>query len=204
MTPQTLDRRPTCPTPVPLLSDRDVFDEWGYTAATSLPGTAVLMRHGGGLASSSPYSLRIESLWDEVHPVVIQEVLLPTGGRVVVSSLSAASPTWLRPTSQRIVQLLMRGAADPERMPRAEVVMDALSFLAELNLPRIAAPSIAPLNGGGLQLEWHRGGVDVEVIVSTDDERGTYVRIRATGEEVEFGLEPERLRNLVGDRLLPG
>ena len=111
--------------------------------------------------------------------------------------------TWLTPTLEAFERLLQLDA-DDEWHPRPDVefVAEALTFFSSA-LPRDAAPpSVAPLNDGGLQVEWHRGGLDVEVIFSADDdERGVYIRDREHGEEIHLPLSPSEFAAAVGDRL---
>ena len=69
----------------------------------------------------------------------------------------------------------------------ALVVADVVNFLVKVAVPGIAQPSIVPLADGGLQIEWHRGGLDVEVTFS-EDEPGLFVLNHDTGEESERPL----------------
>lgn len=72
------------------------------------------------------------------------------------------------------------------REVKADMAIDAAKFLAKVAFPGIAAPSITPLAEGGLQVEWHRGGLDIEVAFS-DDEPGVYIVDREGG-EIELPL----------------
>lgn len=70
----------------------------------------------------------------------------------------------------------------------AHAVVAALAFLGRL--PLQSAPSLVPTSRGGIQLEWHTGGVDVEIeclpngqaILSAEDAR--------TQESVERSVVP--------------
>jgi len=64
---------------------------------------------------------------------------------------------------------------------KADMAIDAAAFLAKVAFPGIASPSIVPLADGGVQVEWHRGGLDIEVAFS-DEEPGVYVVDRQGGE----------------------
>ena len=78
----------------------------------------------------------------------------------------------------------------------------ALTFFASALPPTTAPPSLSPLNDGGVQAEWHRGGLDVEIVFSPDEsESGIFVRDKETGEEQELALDPAAFRALIGDRL---
>lgn len=68
------------------------------------------------------------------------------------------------------------------REVKADMAIDAAKFLTRVAFPGIAAPSIVPLSDGGVQVEWHRGGLDIEITFS-DDEPGVYVVDREGGED---------------------
>ncbi len=51
--------------------------------------------------------------------------------------------------------------------------------------PNLAAPSAVPTVRGGLQLEWHRQGVDVEIEFGVDDSASAYAKERGTGAALE-------------------
>lgn len=69
---------------------------------------------------------------------------------------------------------------------KGDMAIDAAAFLTKVAFPGIAAPSITPLADGGVQVEWHRGGLDIEIAFS-DEEPGIYVVDRQGG-EVELPL----------------
>src|SRR5665213_1133980 len=72
------------------------------------------------------------------------------------------------------------------REVKADMAIDAAKFLAKVAFPGIAAPSVTPLAEGGLQVEWHRGGLDIEVAFS-DEEPGVYI-VDREGDELELPL----------------
>ena len=126
------------------------------------------------------------------------------GAIVVFASDDPLNVEWLTPTINALNTLLAIEDADEEALSPADPknVSRALGFLSEA-LPRNAAPpSFSPLNDGGVQAEWHRGGLDVEVIFSDDpDESGIYVHDKATGEERELPLTRAVFVAVVGNRL---
>jgi len=69
---------------------------------------------------------------------------------------------------------------------KGDMAIDAAAFLTKVAFPGIAAPSITPLADGGVQVEWHRGGLDIEVAFS-DEEPGIYIVDRQDG-EAEYPL----------------
>jgi hypothetical protein len=73
------------------------------------------------------------------------------------------------------------------REVKGDTAMEAVKFLAEVAYPKIAAPSIVPISDGGVQVEWHRGGLDIEISFSEDDP-GVYVEDREDGSSEELAL----------------
>jgi hypothetical protein len=67
-------------------------------------------------------------------------------------------------------------------------VQDALSFLAQTIEPTTAPPAVVPLADGGVQMEWHQGGLDVEIAFSPNEEPEMYVADHETG--TEWDLNP--------------
>jgi len=110
---------------------------------------------------------------------------------------------WLEPTFARIGNLFTIEATDyGHASPDPELVAEALMFFSTVLTPDAAPPSLAPLNDGGIQAEWHCGGLDVEVIFSADpDERGIFVRDKETGGEHDLPLTHEAFTSAVGARL---
>ncbi len=114
-------------------------------------------------------------------------------------------PAWFDPLMQGFVDLLTlppdwdsygAGRIDPD------LVHEAMSFMNNLLGPSSPAPCVAPLSSGGLQLEWHRNGIDLEVVFDRGEERFFYFRNRVSGEEAEQALrENSRLLRTIIDRL---
>jgi hypothetical protein len=69
----------------------------------------------------------------------------------------------------------------------AEAAVAAVRFLLNAAYPEIAAPAVVPLPDGGVQLEWHRGGLDIEIAFS-EAEPGIYVEDHTTGTSHESSL----------------
>lgn len=106
-----------------------------------------------------------------------------------VTMTSAASP-WFGTALNRISRLtsLAVGWNGYESHEiRADMVMEAVEFLTRVAFPGIAAPAIVPLADGGVQVEWHSGGLDIEVAFS-DEDPGVYVEDRQSGKSEELSL----------------
>lgn len=103
-------------------------------------------------------------------------------------------PAWFDPLVQGFVDAL---ALPPDwdsygAGPIASrIVHDALNFANAVLGPTSPPPRVVPLSSGGLQLEWHRNGVDLEVVFDRDDEPFFYYHNRTSGEESEYSLPAE-------------
>jgi hypothetical protein len=124
--------------------------------------------------------------------------------RVYVTS-QVFDTTWFRPTLEAVSRLRMvtaQASGYGESPTDTKSAASLIGFLSRALDRRAPAPSLAPLSDGGIQAEWHRGGLDVEILVSDDEgESGVYVRDRETGAEQEFPLDVARFREAVSDRL---
>jgi hypothetical protein len=58
-------------------------------------------------------------------------------------------------------------------MPKAQARADKI--LCCLNLPG-DAPALVPTSAGGLQLEWHRAGLDVEISIELNGEADIWIK----------------------------
>lgn len=71
-----------------------------------------------------------------------------------------------------------------------DAIFGAIAFLLEeaSAVPNIAAPSVVPTVRGGLQLEWHRRGVDIEIEFSPNNAASWCAEDRTSGEVIEKPL----------------
>lgn len=104
-------------------------------------------------------------------------------------------PAWFDPLMQGFVDVLTlppnwdsyhAGVIDPK------LVQDAMNFINGILTPASPAPRVAPLSSGGVQLEWHRNGVDLEVVFDRGEQPFFYFQNRADGEESEHSLPEDR------------
>lgn len=95
---------------------------------------------------------------------------------------------WLGPTVTKLASLLSLpfgwdgGRGQPVS---AEVAIYAVSLLIETMPRRAVAPHLVPLAGGGLGIEWHRNGLDVELIIPRAGSVDAFWEDLATGIETE-------------------
>lgn len=95
---------------------------------------------------------------------------------------------WVREATERFDYLLSLspGWDGHEAVPvKNEHVLAAGKFLSTVMAPETAAPAIVPTADGGIQIEWHQGGVDVEVLFSDCDDDALYVHDLASRKEWE-------------------
>jgi len=71
----------------------------------------------------------------------------------------------------------------------------AISLLLNILEPNMPEPAIVPTNRGGLQIEWHRDGVDIEIEVQSPSRLYVAFEDENTGEEWE--------KQISGDLKLP-
>ncbi|MEJ7570345.1 MAG: hypothetical protein WKF41_19040 [Gaiellaceae bacterium] len=101
------------------------------------------------------------------------------------STSEPEKPEWWAPVTARVKEIASLRAgwdtygADP--VDRRNIVA-ALNFLLQSVGRRAPVPGIVPLPDGGLQLEWHRGGMDVEVEFYEGEDQGLYFRDAQSGE----------------------
>jgi hypothetical protein len=167
------------------------------------PGTAELTLQERGILATSAYAAYLDdfSSADRVPVSAFQQPVLVTRNRQYYSrgqtytitwqDFGQPLPAWFDPLIQGFVDLLTLppnwdsyGAVviDPK------VVQDAMSFIHGLLGPTSPAPRVVPLSDGGLQLEWHRNGIDLEIVYDRDEAPHFYYRKRLSGEESEHPL----------------
>ena len=102
---------------------------------------------------------------------------------------NVATARWFRPVVSRLegALSLAPGWDSYSALPTtATEVEAAILFLASFLDHDSAPPTIVPLPDGGIQLEWHRGGVDVEATFPVAEDAELYIRDIDSGEEVEL------------------
>lgn len=95
---------------------------------------------------------------------------------------------WVREVSERFDYLLSLplGWDGHQAVPiKNEHALAAGKFLSVVMAPDTAAPAIVPTADGGVQVEWHQGGVDVEMFFGDCDDDALYVHDVASGKEWE-------------------
>ncbi len=106
----------------------------------------------------------------------------------VVVEVSQPEPTWLYPTLDRL-QHLSRLSDNWDsyggRPLTDEAVFTSLSVIARLLSDESVPPAIVPTSEGGVQLEWHREGDELEIRVAPGGEISAFRFNEAAGEAAE-------------------
>jgi hypothetical protein len=139
------------------------------------------------------------------HSVSDTRAFSPRGGGFKRASDVTAfgGPDWTSKAAQRFVDLirLPEGWDGHKGRPVLPPVADyAYQLLQKLMLqPGLPLPSITPLAYGGIMLEWHRRGLDVEIEIDAPACHRVYICEIATGTEQHFQLGPrlDRLRDVM-------
>jgi hypothetical protein len=132
--------------------------------------------------------------------------------RVVVGDQQLADAQFLVTLSQSSAELLHRAAEllrlrnDWDTQGASAIgpihLVRMLRFLDDQLFEQLPTPSIVPMSDGGVQIEWHRGGLDVEVTFGADEVDSLYCLELASDEEWEGdpyeGFRVLRLRERLG------
>jgi hypothetical protein len=113
-------------------------------------------------------------------------------------------PEWVAAAATRLVELVSINhgwdgyAGRPVTIQAAQFAMAVLSEVMRHDVP---LPSIVPLSYGGIQLEWHRKGWDLELEIESAGRLTAYVRdLRNNVESVtDFGADLSALSGLVSN-----
>lgn len=107
--------------------------------------------------------------------------------RVFSLKIANQAASWLQDVFSRVSELTaLREDWDTygARPVTAAAAINVVQFLHDHAYSDLSRPSVVPTSDGGIQLEWHRGGVDLEIAFS-DDDPGIYAVDLDSGEEFE-------------------
>jgi hypothetical protein len=105
-------------------------------------------------------------------------------------------PVWLASVIDRLAHLgrLPLGWDAEGGLPiDLQVLAESVGYLLRMiahTRGRVAAPQIVPTSAGGLQLEWHQDGVNLEIRFDPTEPVQVYYRQRRTGEERDIAGLP--------------
>ena len=76
---------------------------------------------------------------------------------------------WFAPTLDALTALLQDSATSlPDSRPTEISVRETMEILTKILDSRTPPPTVVPTYEGGVQVEWHRNGVDLEIEISPD------------------------------------
>ena len=179
-------------------------------------GTAELTLQERGILATSAYAAYLDDLSSaDRFPATVSEQPVPVKQsrsyhsrgqvhKIEWQDFGQPLPAWFDPLMQGFVDLLTlplnwdsygAGAID------MKVIQEAMSFTHGLLGPASPSPRVVPLSSGGLQLEWHRNGIDLEIVFDLRETPFFYCRKRSNGKEFEQPL-PENsalLRSIIDE-----
>lgn len=103
-------------------------------------------------------------------------------------------PSWLLSTFDRIRELVVLPTGwdgHDGRPVDIDVAAFAIQFLLQTLEPDGPAPQVVPLSYGGIQLEWHEQGIDLEVEVEAPNRIFVSFEDQISGEEFERGFSTD-------------
>ncbi len=122
-------------------------------------------------------------------PNPMQQMRFPFPGGELILVFDFDPPAWLTPTAEALVALLGLPSGWDSYGARAIApshVDAALQVLSRIMRHDSPAPTVVPTNRGGVQLEWHTSGIDLEIeTLSTQ-------RLLVSFEDATTGTEWER------------
>lgn len=124
-------------------------------------------------------------------PLVTRLRIKPVPGGSLLLEVEGELPLWLVPSVRSLCELLWLepnwdsfGALPVER----RAVEQALAILFGTMQKTTPPPIAVPTSSGGIQLEWHLGGIDLEVELEPDGTVGVYFADKQSGTEWERSL----------------
>lgn len=159
-----------------------------------------------GLVSADVYTLANDSPWSgsTSSSLLSDDQIFQTSNasRIVFVHVNKTVPIWLARARDELNVLLNippnwdGHGAHPVQLKAASM---ALHLLSQFMSDDRSFPAIIPTNNGGLQLEWHRRGIDLEVRIEPSGHMGYYFEQPESGECVERTLrgDPTEFYRLV-------
>lgn len=98
---------------------------------------------------------------------------------------------WQQEAYARLVHLMsLNRGWDGNESPavRSEIATFAWSVMSSVMTTSTPIPFIAPVTGGGLQLEWHVGGLDIELYIPQPSRAELYIEYQDGRKRVEEDL----------------
>ncbi len=157
-----------------------------------------------------PLTVEVRELASETQKIVIDTSKRLRNRPIEPSNATDAPrargkrPAWLGPVVARLQEIAQYGPGwdSYNAVPVGrENIRAAFAFMRRVLGDGVPAPSLVALPRGGLQIEWHRAGLDAEIEFSNGLDLGLYFRDRTSGFEWEGPSEAGFQEFRLGDRL---
>lgn len=122
------------------------------------------------------------------------------------STIEATNPPWLR-TIEKKVNILLNLSENWDGYGAQRIIHECVIAAFSLVLPPNAThetpePQFVPTSQGGIQVEWHLGGIDLELVFDPSaSAHYYYAELNGIEIEGEVGDDPSLVRSLI--RALP-
>lgn len=156
------------------------------------------------LSSKSICRLPLSDPFDLPPSPINQRFLvdIPERKQLVRIQLLAPEPRWLRPVLGQISTILaLPQNWDSYDAPQvstqcAESAIRILSSILNADSP---PPTIVPTALGGMQIEWHRNGIDLEIEITPEQKYSGFFEDGNTGDswEGDITFDPDPIRNVI-------
>ena len=147
-------------------------------------------------AANTTATLPIEATLTE-SPPGSQEFRFPFDGGKIVIEIRGNPPAWVEQTFRSLAALLRLGPGwDSYGSPPVDpnCVVAAIRMAITILRDDSPIPSVVPTSRGGLQLEWHCGGIDLEIEFLSATRVFGYFEDQLTGtvweKDLAFDLQP--------------
>lgn len=103
------------------------------------------------------------------------------------NTLALTNPPWIVEAERRLTKLMNLGEdwdGEGSSAPTARLAGEVIRYLLDGTQHDTPAPHISAVGCGGLQVEWHNSGYDLEIHFFDDDQR-TYFYVSPDGKEKE-------------------
>lgn len=110
------------------------------------------------------------------------------------------SSSWWEPTCLQAFSLLdlpENWDSYGARQIESDCVVEGLRFLVGVLDDDTAPPSVVPCSHGGMQFEWHKSGLDLEIEVTAPNRVSIHVHDHATGKEWEADQPTDALAEAI-------
>ena len=103
-------------------------------------------------------------------------------------TVGSIAPLWVRPVAEQFESLLrlpFNWDGYGAESPKLPIVGKVILLLGDLLQDSSPPPSVIPTLEGGIQVEWHRRGIDLEIEIQPNGQNVAFYQDRRNGDEWE-------------------